>query len=157
MRRELTIRCIAVGTVRTESPDGVRCELRDVSLEVNGGPAHVRIMVTWARGEHMRDCTIELDGLSVRSRSGRDVLPETAITRAPLDWLLAIAEAMEEGDHRKASVWVRSMDLAALLHATPADLGCSRTSKYDVKVEEQAAARKGPQRPSDLHLVPATL
>ena len=55
MRRELTIRCIAVGTVRTESPDGVRCELRDVSLEVNGGPAHVRIMETCgSRRAHAR-------------------------------------------------------------------------------------------------------
>ena len=29
MRRELTIRCVSTGTVRTDSQDGAQCELRE--------------------------------------------------------------------------------------------------------------------------------
>lgn len=123
MRRELTIRCVSTGTVRTDSPDGTRCELRELRLELDGTPAHVQIMETDDRGERTRDCAVEFDRIAVRTRAGHDLTPPASMSRAPLDWLLAIAETMEEGESRTVSLWVRSMDLAALLHATPVMAG----------------------------------
>lgn len=119
MRRELTIRCVSAGTIRTESAKDAHCELRDVWLELDGAPTHVRIMETCDRGERTRDTTVEFDRIVVRTRSGHELDPPTAAARRPLDWLTAIAGSMVEGDCRTVSLWVRSMDLAALLHAVP--------------------------------------
>ena len=117
MRRELTIRCVSTGTVRTDSTDGARCELRDVELELDGAPAHVRIIETWDRGQRTRETTVEFDRFVVRQRAGHDLAP--SLCGAPLDWLLAIAETMREDERRTVSLWARSMEAAALLHATP--------------------------------------
>jgi hypothetical protein len=119
MRRELTTRCVSTGTIRADSPDGARCELRDVWLELDGAPAHVQIMETCDSGRRTRECTVEFDRIVVRSRTGHDVTPLTCASRMPLDWLLTIAEWMRRGERRTVSLWVRSMDPAALLNAAP--------------------------------------
>ncbi len=120
MRRELEIRCVSTGTIRTEGPDGTRCELREVFLELDGAPARLQILESHDHDQHTRDVTVELDGICVRSRRGHDVRPPPTSTRhMPLDWLLAIAAWMRKGEHRTVSLWVRSMDPAALLSATP--------------------------------------
>src|SRR5215510_10538914 len=77
MRRELTIRCVSRGTIRTEGPPGVRCRLREIWLELDGAPARVQIMDSCDRGQHARDSMIELEGISVRIRTGHDVKPPT--------------------------------------------------------------------------------
>jgi len=136
MRRELTIRCVSAGTIRTESPDGARCELRDVWLVLEGAPAHVRIMETCDRGERTRDTTIEFDRIAVRTRAGHELDPPNSAARRPLDWLIAIAGSMVEGDCRTVSLWVRSMDLAALLHATPASASGLRTLAHAADEEK---------------------
>ncbi len=120
MRRELEIRCVSTGTIRTEGPDGTRCELREVFLELDGAPARLQILESHDHDQHTRDVTVELDGICVRSRTGHDVRPPPTSTRhMPLDWLLAIGVWMRKGEHRTVPLWVRSMDPAALLSATP--------------------------------------
>jgi hypothetical protein len=143
MRRELTIRCVSAGTIRTESAKDVHCELRDVWLALDGAPAHVRILETCDRGERTRDTTVEFHRIAVRSRSGHELDPPTAAACRPLDWLTAIAGSMVEGDCRTVSLWVRSMDLAALLHAAPASPSGRRTPAQ-VAGHEQGAAITAP-------------
>lgn len=123
MRRALMIRCVSSGTVRTEHPDGARCELRELLLELDGRPAHVQIVETCNRAQRTRDCTVEFDRIAVRTRAGHDLTPPASARRVPLDWLLAIAESMEEGESRAVALWVRSLDPAALLQATPVTAG----------------------------------
>jgi len=152
MRRELTIRCVSTGTVRTDSPDGARCELLDLGLELDEAPAQVRIIETWDRGQGTRDVTVEFDRIVVRHRSGRD--PASSLRRVPLDWLLAIAETMQEGERRAVSLWVRSMAPAALLHATPVTaIGWTR-SAHEADAEEGAAINAA-SRSTYLRLVAA--
>ena len=152
MRRELTIRCVSTGTVRTDSPDGARCELRDVGLELDGAPTHVRIIETWDRGQRTRDTTVEFDRIVVRQRVGQDLAP--SLCRAPLDWLLAIAETMQEGERRTVPLWVRSMEPAALLHATPVSaIRCTRPA--DDADEPEDAAPSAASRLPYLRLVAA--
>lgn len=152
MRRELTIRCVSTGTVRTDSPDGARCELRDVGLELDGAPAHVRIIETWDRGQRTRDSTVEFDRIVVRQRAGQDLAP--SLCRAPLDWLLVIAETMQEGERRTVPLWVRSMEPAALLHATPVTaIGWTRPA-HEADAEEGAAINAA-SRSTYLRLVAA--
>ena len=117
MRRELTIRCVSTGTVRTESADGARCELHDIGLELDGAPAHVRIVETRDGDQCTRDTLVEFGRAAVRQRASRNRADAPA--RAPLDWLVEIAATMEEGASRTVSLWVRTPDPAALLHATP--------------------------------------
>ena len=152
MRRELTIRCVSTGAVRTDSPDGARCELRDVGLELDGAPAHVRIIETWDRGQRTRDSTIEFDRIVVRQRAGQDLAP--SLCRAPLDWLLAIAETMQEGECRTVPLWVRSMEPAALLHATPVT-AIRYTRLVHEATEEEGAAVSAASRLPYLRLVAA--
>lgn len=137
MRRELTIRCLSTGAVRTDSPDGARCELRDLGFELDGAPAQVRIIETWDRGQRTRDSTVEFDRIVVRHRSGRD--PASSLRRVPLDWLLAIAESMQEGERRVVSLWVRSMEPAALLHATPVSVMRCTAPAHEAEETEGAA------------------
>lgn len=152
MRRELTIRCVSRGTIRTEGPDGARCKLREIWLELDGVPARVQIMESCDRDQRTRDCMIELGPISVRSRTGHDVRPPTSISRTPLDWLLRIAEWMRKGERRTVSLWVRSMDPAALLNATPATAG----SRLDPTVAlEQGVASALPELSPRLRLVAA--
>ena len=152
MRRELTIRCVSTGTVRTDSPDGARCELRDLGLELDGAPAHVRIIETWDRGQRTHDTTVEFDRIVVRHRSARDLA--SSPRRAPLDWLLAIAESMQEGERRVVSLWVRSMAPAALLHATPVDAMRCTALAHEAD-ETEGAAFSGASRSTYLRLVTA--
>ncbi len=119
MRRELEIRCVSTGTIRTEGPVGTRCELREIFLELDGAPARIQIMDSHDRDQHVRDVTIELDRISVRSRTGHDVKPPPSTAHMPLDWLIAMAEWMRTREQRTVPLWVRSMDPAALLSATP--------------------------------------
>jgi hypothetical protein len=119
MRRDLTIRCVSTGTLRTDSPDGARCALRELWLELDGVPARVQIMETRDRGQRTRDGMVEFDRIAVRTRAGHDVVPPTAVDHTPLGWLFEMAESMREGERRTVALWVRSMDPAALLHATP--------------------------------------
>ncbi len=144
MRRELTIRCVSTGTVRTDSPDGARCELREWWLELDGTPVHARITETRDRGQRTRDSVVEFDCIVVRSRTGHDVNPPARASRLPLDWLLAIAESMAEGERRTVSLWVRSMDPAALLNATPAVAGCFRRLAHEAEEEGAALAMPAP-------------
>ena len=140
MRRELEIRCLSTGTVRTDSSDGARCELRDVWLELDGTPAHVQIMESCDRDERTRDSTVDLGPISVRSRAGHDVNPPVSPRRLPLGWLLSIAESLREGECRTVALWVRSMDLSALLRATPvAALGELGASAHQSDEEETSA------------------
>lgn len=115
MRRDLTIRCVSTGTVRTENPDGARCELREIGLELDGAPARVRIIETGDRDRCTRDTLVEFDRIAVRQRASAE--RADASTRAPLDWLVAIAATMAEGTSRTVPLWVRTMEPAALLHA----------------------------------------
>jgi hypothetical protein len=153
MRRELTIRCVSTGTVRTDSPDGARCELRELWLELDGTPAHVQIVESRDRGQRTRDSAVEFDRISVRSRTGHDVNPPASARRLPLDWLLAIAESMAEGECRTVSLWVRSMDPAALLNATPVTAGGFRRTAHAAE-EEGATPAMGVPLPH-LRLVAA--
>jgi hypothetical protein len=136
MRRDLTIRCVSTGTLRTDSPDGSRCALRELLLELDGVPARMQIMETRDGGQRTRDCMVEFDRIAVRSRAGHDVVPPTEVSRTPLDWLFAMAESMKEGERRTLALWVRSMDPAALLHATPVIPGRHRPWAH--KAEEGA-------------------
>lgn len=151
MRRELRIRCVSSGTVRTDSADGARCELREWWLELDGAPAHARITETRDRGQRTRDTVVELDRIVVRSRAGHDVGPSPFPSRQPLDWLLTIVEAMVEGDCRTVSLWVRSTDPAALLSATPVVAGGFRRTAY--QAEEKGAALATPAPLPQLRLV----
>jgi len=145
MRRALTIRCVSSGTVRTEHPDGARCELRERLLELDGTPAHVQILETRDRGQRTRDCTVEFDRIAVRTRAGHDLTAPASVRRTPLDWLLAIAETMEEGERRTVALWVRSLDPAALLHATPVTAGCDwRLAHEAAEVEGTPPIRRSP-------------
>ena len=126
MRRDMTIRCVSTGTLRTDGPDGARCALRELLLELDGVPARVQIMETREHGQRTRDCMVEFDRIAVRTRAGHDVVPLAPVDRTPLDWLLAVAESMKEGERRTLALWVRSMDLPALLHATPVTPGRRR-------------------------------
>ena len=119
MRRELEIRCVSTGTLRTEGPIGTRCELREVFLELDGAPARLQILESHDHDQHTRDVAVELDGICVRSRTGHDVKPPPSTAHMPLDWLIAMAEWMRKGERRTVPLWVRSMDPAALLSATP--------------------------------------
>jgi hypothetical protein len=96
----------------------------------------VQIMESCDRGQHTRDCMIELEGISVRIRTGHDVKPPASISHTPLDWLLQIAEWMRKGERRTVPLWVRSMDPAALLNATPITAGSSRRSDPTDEVKE---------------------
>lgn len=117
MRRDLTIRCVSTGTVRTEGPDGAQCELRDIGLELDSAPAHVRIIETCDGKRCTRDTLVEFDRIAVRQRAS--VERANASIRVPLDWLVAIAATMEEGASRTVPLWVRTLEPAALLHAAP--------------------------------------
>jgi len=139
MRRELTIRCVLAGTIETESPDGARTALRELWLELDGASAHVRIMETWDRGERTRDSTVEFDRIAVRTRTGHELDPPTPAARRPLDWLIAMADSMVEGDCRTVALWVRSMDLAALVHATPVGGSASRAPAHAAGAGEGTA------------------
>jgi hypothetical protein len=154
MRRDLTIRCVSTGTVRTDGPDGARCVLREVSLELDGAPAHVRIMDTWDHGQRMRDTAVECDRISVRTRSGYDVVSPTPAARKPLDWLIVIAESMKEGERRTVSLWARSMDPAALLNVAPVT---ARGLRMPARVadEEESTAVTAPSPVPRLRLIPA--
>jgi hypothetical protein len=120
MRRDLEIRCVSSVTVRSEGSGGARWELRERWLELDGAPAHVQILETRDHGERRRDRTVEFGRISVRSRVAHDAAPAAGARRLPLDWLLSIVEAMEEGERRTVALWVRSPAPEALLHATPA-------------------------------------
>ena len=139
MRRELEIRCVSTGTLRTEGPVGTRCELREVFLELDGAPVRVQVMESHDHDQHTRDVTIELDLISVRSRTGHDVREPPSTAHMPLDWLLAIAAWMRKGEHRTVSLWVRSMEPAALLSATPVT-GSSRRSVNMTNQERRTTA-----------------
>jgi len=139
MKRDLTIRCVSTGTVRTDSPDGARYELRDIWLELDGTRAHVQIMETCDRGQRTRDSTVDFGHISVRSRAGHDVYPLASPRRMPLDWLLATAESLREGERRTVALWVPSMDLAALLRATPVALGEFRALVHQADEAEGTA------------------
>jgi hypothetical protein len=147
MRREVEIRCVSTGTIRTEGLAGIRCELREIFLELDGAAARVQIMDSHDRDQHTRDVTVELDGICVRSRTGHDVRQPPSSTRhMPLDWLLAIAAWMRKGEHRTVSLWVRSMEPAALLNATPVT-GGSRRSTHMTGQEKRATAALPPLSP----------
>ena len=139
MRRDLTIRCVSRGTIRTEGPVRTRCNVREIWLELDGAPTRVQIVESHDRGQHTRDCTIELEGMSVRIRTRHDVKPPTSVSHAPFDWLLRIAEWIRKGERRTVSLWVRSMDPAALLNATPATINSSRRSDQMTDKEEGTA------------------
>lgn len=119
MKRDLKIRCAASGTVRADSPDGGSWLLRDVWLDVAGTPAHVRILESCDGADRTVERTIRIGELCVRRRSGYGVSKESVSTRSPFGWLFALAESMRSGECREVSLWVRSADLAALLHAVP--------------------------------------
>lgn len=121
MRRDLTIRCVSTGTVRTDDPDGARCELREIALELDGAPARVRIIETRERDLCTRDTLVEFDCIAVRRRASCD--PAEAPARVPLGWLVAIAATMEEGATRTVSLWVRTLEPGALAYATPVTAG----------------------------------
>jgi hypothetical protein len=140
MRRELSIRCVSTGTIRAEGPVGTRCVLREVWLELDGAPARLQIMESYDRDQHTRDVTVELDGISVRSRTGHDVRPPSSSGHIPLDWLLAIAAWMRKGEHRTVSLWVRSMEPAALLNATPVTPSSRRRSGNTLEPKDWNAA-----------------
>ena len=148
MRRELEIHCVATGSLRTEGPVGTRCELREIYLELDGAPARVQIMESHDHDQHTRDVTIELDLISVRSRTGHDVREPPSTVHMPLDWLLAIAAWMRKGEHRTVSLWVRSMKPEALLNATPVT-GSSRRPTHTTGQEKctTAALRSPSPRP----------
>ncbi len=154
MRRDLTIRCVSTGTVRTDGPDRARCVLREVSLELDGAPAHVRIMDTCDHGQRMRDTAVELDRILVRNRAGYDIALPTPDLRKPLDWLIAIAESMKEGERRTVSLWVRSMDPAALLNVAPVSARGLRMPAH-VADEEGSAAAALPSPSRRLRLISA--
>jgi hypothetical protein len=139
MRRDLTIRCLSTGTIRTEGPAGARWELREIRLELDGAPVRVQILEGDDRGQHTRDCTIDLEGISVRTRTGHDVREPTSISHTLLDWLLQIAEWMRKGERRTVSLWVRSTEPAALLNATPVTAGSSRRSDPTDEAKERGA------------------
>ena len=139
MRRDLTIRCVSAGTIRTDSADEARCELHELLLELDDVPARVQILEARDRGQRTRDCTIEFDRIAVRTRAGHDVVGPTEVSRTPLDWLLAIAESMREGERRTVALWVRSMDPAALLHATPVIPGRHRPRAHQAEEGERRA------------------
>jgi len=143
---------VSTGTVRTDSPDGARCELRDIGLEFDGAPAHVRIIETWDRGQRTHDTTVRFDRIVVRQRAGHDLAP--SLCRVPLDWLLAIAESMQEGERRTVSLWVRSMEPAALLHATPVTAVRWTRPAHEAD-EEEGAAINAASRATYLRLVAA--
>lgn len=144
MRRELRIHCVSSGTVRTDSPDGARCELREWWLELDGAPAHARITETRDRGQRTRDTLVELDRFVVRGRVGNDLGPSAFPSRQPLDWLLTVAESMAEGDCRTVSLWVRSTDPAALLSATPVVAGGFRRTAQEAAEKGAAVAMPAP-------------
>ena len=103
-------------------------------------PARLQVLESHDHDQHTRDVTVELDGICVRSRTGHDVRPPPTSTRhMPLDWLLAIAAWMRKGEHRTVSLWVRSMEPAALLNATPVT-GSSRRSTHMTGQEKRATA-----------------
>jgi hypothetical protein len=153
MRRELTIRCVSTGTVRADSPDGARCELREWWLELDGIPAHARITESRDRGQCTRDTMVEFDRIVVRGRAGHEVGPPASPSRLPLDWLLAIAESLAEGEHRTVSLWVRSLEPAALLHATP--VVASACGRRALEAEEEGEALAAPTPSPHLRLVAA--
>jgi len=144
---------VSSGTVRTDSADGARCELREWWLELDGAPAHARITETRDRGQRTRDTVVELDRIVVRSRAGHDVGPSPFPIRQPLDWLLTMAEAMAEGECRTVSLWVRSTDPAALLSATPVVAGGFRRTAQEAA--EQGATLPTPAPLPQLRLVAA--
>lgn len=139
MRRDLAIRCLSMSIIRTEGPAGERWALREVSLGLDGAPARVQILEGTDRGEHTRDCTIELEGISVRIRMGHDVKEPASTGHTPLDWLLHIAEWMKKGERRTVSLWVRSLETAALLNATPVTRGSTRRSDPTEELKDHPA------------------
>jgi hypothetical protein len=155
MRRDLTIRCVSTGTVRTDGPDSAHCVLREVSLELDGTPAHVRIVDSWDHGQRRRDTAVQLDRILVRSRAGYDIALPTPDARKPLDWLIAIAESMTEGERLTVSLWVRSMDLAALLNVAPVSARDFSRTRARVTDEEERTAAALPSPSPRLRLIPA--
>ena len=135
MRRDLTIRCLSTSTIRTEGPAGARWTLHEIRLELDGAPARIQILESDDRGQHTRDCTIELEGISVRIRTGHDVREPASIAHTPLDWLLHLAEWMRKGERRTVSLWVRAMNAAALLSATPVTPG--RSKRFDAVADAE--------------------
>jgi hypothetical protein len=154
MRRDLTIRCVSTGTVRTDGPDRAHCVLHEVSLELDGAPAHVRIMDSWDHGQRRRDTAVRIDRILVRSRAGYDVALPTPDASKPLDWLIAIAEALKENEHLTVSLWARSMDPAALLNVAPVSARGLRMPT-GVADEEKSTAATLPPPSRRLRLIPA--
>ena len=147
MKRDLKIRCVASGTVRADSPDGGSWLLRDVWLDVAATPAHVRILESSDGADRTVERTIRIGELCVRRRSGYGVSTESASARAPFGWLFALAESMREGECREVSLWARSADLAALLHAVPVapdgsiESCCAREERNGHRSHTSAAVR----------------
>jgi hypothetical protein len=109
---------------------------------------------SWDRGQRMRDTAVECSNILVRTRSGYDVVSPTPDGRKPLDWLIAIAESMKEGERRTVSLWVRSMDLAALLNVAPVSARGLRMPAH-VADEEESTAAALPSPSPRLWLIPA--
>jgi hypothetical protein len=154
MRRDLNIRCVSSSTVRTDGPDRAHCVLREISLELDGAPAHVRIMDSWDHGQRRRDAAAQLDRILVRSRAGYDIALPTPDLSKPLDWLIAIAESMKEGERLTVSLWVRSMDPAALLNVAPVTARGLRMPTH-IAGEEESATAASPMPLPRLRLIPA--
>ena len=148
MRRELLVRCLAVGTLRTETPDGDWCELREVWLQVAELAACVRTMEGCEGGKHQVARTIEFAGTSVGYRPGE---------RAPLDWLASLAASMEEGEYSVVSVWVSSTRPHALLHATPVAPRFFESALRQRHAATAYDARERPPQPVRVQAVSATL
>jgi hypothetical protein len=138
VRRELLVRCLALGTLRTEAPDGTWCEVRHVWLQVADSAVCVRTMQSGERRQHRVERAIELDEVSVRHRPGE---------RALLDWIVSLAESIVEGEYSVVSVWVSSARPLALLHAIPADsCGSAATPRGTDIAAARRARLAGPGR-----------
>jgi hypothetical protein len=148
MRRELLVRCLAVGTLRAEAPDGAWCELREVWLQVADSAACVRTMECCEDGKYQVARTIEFAETSVRHRPGE---------RAPLDWLASLAASMEEGEYSVVPVWVSPTRPNALLHATPVEPRCFESALRKSHAATAYEACERPVLPVRVRALPATL
>jgi hypothetical protein len=148
MRRELLVRCLAVGTLRTEASDGAWCELREVWLHVAESAACVRTMECCEDGRYQVTRTIEFAETTVRHRPGE---------RAPLDWLASLAASMEEGEYSVVPVWVSPTRPDALLLATPVDPRFLESARLESHASTAYEARERPVLPVRVRAVPATL
>jgi hypothetical protein len=142
------VRCLALGTLRTEAPDGTWCEVRHAWLQVVDSAVCVRTTECCEQGRHRVERTIEFDEVTVRHHPGE---------RALLDWLVSLAGSTAEDEYSVVSVWVSSPRPMALLSAIPVDPCGSAVVPRDTGVATAYRARSTRWAQARVRAMPATL